>query len=116
MLFLFFFQQKTAYEMRSSDWSSDVCSSDLERKSATRRPKTDRIAQHVARIHVRRDAVEIQILVKQKIGGPERILHSPKRDGTPIYRVNADIGAIEPDILFAETAAKRLGQIGRAHV
>src|SRR3546814_7902376 len=25
----FFFQQKTAYEMRSSDWSSDVCSSDL---------------------------------------------------------------------------------------
>src|SRR3546814_3438784 len=26
----FFFKQKTAYEMRSSDWSSDVCSSDLE--------------------------------------------------------------------------------------
>src|SRR3546814_14576290 len=31
MLFLcfFFFKQKTAYEMRISDWSSDVCSSDL---------------------------------------------------------------------------------------
>src|SRR3546814_4561411 len=28
-LFIFFFQQKTAYEMRISDWSSDVCSSDL---------------------------------------------------------------------------------------
>src|SRR3546814_4422593 len=27
----FFFKQKTAYEMRISDWSSDVCSSDLER-------------------------------------------------------------------------------------
>src|SRR3546814_3654769 len=27
--FLFFFKQKTAYEMRISDWSSDVCSSDL---------------------------------------------------------------------------------------
>src|SRR3546814_16266838 len=26
----FFFKQKTAYEMRISDWSSDVCSSDLE--------------------------------------------------------------------------------------
>src|SRR3546814_8962929 len=26
---LFFFKQKTAYEMRISDWSSDVCSSDL---------------------------------------------------------------------------------------
>src|SRR3546814_9811428 len=28
----FFFKQKTAYEMRISDWSSDVCSSDLENK------------------------------------------------------------------------------------
>src|SRR3546814_10522100 len=30
MCFVFFFKQKTAYEMRISDWSSDVCSSDLE--------------------------------------------------------------------------------------
>src|SRR3546814_1058910 len=29
ILFVFFFKQKTAYEMRISDWSSDVCSSDL---------------------------------------------------------------------------------------
>src|SRR3546814_2948786 len=29
MLIVFFFKQKTAYEMRISDWSSDVCSSDL---------------------------------------------------------------------------------------
>src|SRR3546814_8118390 len=29
-----FFKQKTAYEMRISDWSSDVCSSDLEIESA----------------------------------------------------------------------------------
>src|SRR3546814_3864580 len=28
-MFFFFFKQKTAYEMRISDWSSDVCSSDL---------------------------------------------------------------------------------------
>src|SRR3546814_6126309 len=28
-VFIFFFKQKTAYEMRISDWSSDVCSSDL---------------------------------------------------------------------------------------
>src|SRR3546814_4200119 len=33
---LFFFKQKTAYEMRISDWSSDVCSSDLTcRETAT---------------------------------------------------------------------------------
>src|SRR3546814_17816226 len=29
MCFFFFFKQKTSYEMRISDWSSDVCSSDL---------------------------------------------------------------------------------------
>src|SRR3546814_5692200 len=29
MVLIFFFKQKTAYEMRISDWSSDVCSSDL---------------------------------------------------------------------------------------
>src|SRR3546814_7640869 len=29
MFLFFFFKQKTAYEMRISDWSSDVCSSDL---------------------------------------------------------------------------------------
>src|SRR3546814_7870142 len=34
----FFFKQKTAYEMRMSDWSSDVCSSDLEKKRAPQRP------------------------------------------------------------------------------
>src|SRR3546814_1797248 len=32
MCSLFFFKQKTAYEMRISDWSSDVCSSDLSRR------------------------------------------------------------------------------------
>src|SRR3546814_3909555 len=32
---LWFFKQKTAYEMRISDWSSDVCSSDLGRLGMT---------------------------------------------------------------------------------
>src|SRR3546814_8944963 len=33
---VFLFKQKTAYEMRISDWSSDVCSSDLERIPAAK--------------------------------------------------------------------------------
>src|SRR3546814_3098033 len=33
MYYFFFFKQKTAYEMRISDWSSDVCSSDLLREA-----------------------------------------------------------------------------------
>src|SRR3546814_8279174 len=39
----FFFKQKTAYEMRISDWSSDVCSSDL-RPQEGRHPR--RLAPH----------------------------------------------------------------------
>src|SRR3546814_18750954 len=39
-LFFFFFKQKTAYEMRISDWSSDVCSSDLPAYD-TIRPQAD---------------------------------------------------------------------------
>src|SRR3546814_9599584 len=34
MCLFFFFKQKTAYEVRISDWSSDVCSSDLETQFA----------------------------------------------------------------------------------
>src|SRR3546814_14607113 len=38
---LYFFKQMTAYEMRISDWSSDVCSSDLSRARARRRSERD---------------------------------------------------------------------------
>src|SRR3546814_8540534 len=37
VVFIFFFKQKSAYEMRISDWSSDVCSSDLCQPKAARR-------------------------------------------------------------------------------
>src|SRR3546814_9475979 len=39
--FFFFFKQKTAYEMRISDWSSDVCSSDLGATSPRSAPDPD---------------------------------------------------------------------------
>src|SRR3546814_3349129 len=41
--YFFFFKQKTAYEMRISDWSSDVCSSDLQGS----RPGPDRQDRHL---------------------------------------------------------------------
>src|SRR3546814_7044990 len=59
LLFFFFFKQKTAYEMRISDWSSDVCSSDLGDalpRVRGRRARAQRIAA-VAR-QKRRAAVE----------------------------------------------------------
>src|SRR3546814_1099595 len=39
LVFFFFFKQKTAYEMRISDWSSDVCSSDLQRDAVFQRQR-----------------------------------------------------------------------------
>src|SRR3546814_4697561 len=42
IVLFFFFKQKTAYEMRISDWSSDVCSSDLSRRDAVARPRLGR--------------------------------------------------------------------------
>src|SRR3546814_6857005 len=36
--YFFFFKQKTAYEVRISDWSSDVCSSDLVPTTAVQMP------------------------------------------------------------------------------
>src|SRR3546814_3495147 len=48
---IFFFKQKTAYEMRMSDWSSDVCSSDLresgtESCGAPAKRRHERISSH----------------------------------------------------------------------
>src|SRR3546814_10701125 len=41
----FFFKKKTAYEMRISDWSSDVCSSDLARAVRAKAAAPDRAGQ-----------------------------------------------------------------------
>src|SRR3546814_1576535 len=41
LMLFFFFKQKTAYEMRISDWSSDVCSSDLDLLGACRSRRHD---------------------------------------------------------------------------
>src|SRR3546814_10733773 len=49
--FFFFFKQKTAYEMRISDWSSDVCSSDLlVRGIGVRRLRKREFAGSIVRI------------------------------------------------------------------
>src|SRR3546814_9044586 len=42
--YVFFFKQKTAYDMRISDWISDVCSSDLRAVAAMRLPSGPDIA------------------------------------------------------------------------
>src|SRR3546814_9899822 len=50
MCFFFFFKQKTAYEMRISDWSSDVCSSDLSAHPPMHRQDSTRSSWQQARL------------------------------------------------------------------
>src|SRR3546814_2486746 len=65
--FCCFFKQKTAYEMRISDWSSDVCSSDLQRVVAAAQAAVEQRQrclgeQHVGIvIHARLEAAQGEI-------------------------------------------------------
>src|SRR3546814_3817875 len=61
----FFFKQKTAYEMRISDWSSDVCSSDLA---------TDRDGKMVTTQEALRIEEKILDLVKEGNGAANPVL------------------------------------------
>src|SRR3546814_12293041 len=47
VVFVFFFEQKTAYELRISDWSADVCSSDLVENPRRNRATGERGAQRL---------------------------------------------------------------------
>src|SRR3546814_4685461 len=64
----FFFNQKTAYEMRISDWSSDVCSSDLVIEGRHALDQLEGIGRHpagaVARPQVARDHLGVGGLVE----------------------------------------------------
>src|SRR3546814_11797156 len=56
----FFSNQKTAYEMRSRDWSSDVCSSDLDVRDLAADDGTQaEVAQRPGRVLARRAATEV---------------------------------------------------------
>src|SRR3546814_6674284 len=79
---IFFFKQKTAYEMRISDWSSDVCSSDLD--------AVDRIER---RAPAQRLARPRQFLPRRgKAGGQrrDRVGHRPRNRDLLVQRFLAD--------------------------
>src|SRR3546814_3475956 len=73
--YFFFFKQKTAYEMRISDWSSDVCSSDLvghlERRTADDLRRLDRLLDHA------RPAVIPCARVLRTTGAPDLVIVRP---------------------------------------
>src|SRR3546814_6191832 len=55
----FFFKQKTAYEMRISDWSSDVCSSDLPEDIRAYVPDCPLVHGDVLALPALRDAIDV---------------------------------------------------------
>src|SRR3546814_2510632 len=58
--FVFFFKQKTAYEMRISDWSSDVCSSDLDARGGRGAVFEQHVADSIAEVDVGHQLLERQ--------------------------------------------------------
>src|SRR3546814_9513715 len=104
LLLFFFFKQKTAYEMRISDWSSDVCSSDLEAHRVERRHRliTAR-GPRLAAIEQR----QLDILERARARQQVEALKHEAEILAPQQRA---LIAVEPfDMVPAE-------QIGRAHV
>src|SRR3546814_6766544 len=87
-LLFFFFKQKTAYEMRISDWSSDVCSSDLHSffsplASSSRR--TVRPGQSTALARSRwRSARRLNFAVSKYFGSGQ------KRSRVPVLRLRSE--------------------------
>src|SRR3546814_5506993 len=71
----FFVKQKTAYEMRISDWSSDVCSSDLQ---VIRDPC---------------DLGNVALGIPQSVAHPQKHVHSADRPGVNLADVVADFTA-----------------------
>src|SRR3546814_4212895 len=82
----FFFKQKTAYEMRISDWSSDVCSSDLVTRLARALEKPHRIgieflADLIDRAHRNERILEfVRGFLLDLAAAPVDAIHRPAAD------------------------------------
>src|SRR3546814_17637706 len=67
----FFFKQKTAYEMRISDWSSDVCSSDLlcrhRRRRGADRARIDRARRILCSLHPAKRGLQMEASARAEI-------------------------------------------------
>ena len=112
--FFFFFKQKTAYEIKECDWSSDVCSSDLARAgvgvdgpathvepAASRRRDAVEAAEGVAGRHIDRPAAQQHVAARTRI------------DAVGADGVAAGAGVVH---LAAEAVVVPVGGEGGAHV
>src|SRR3546814_7643432 len=123
LVFFFFFKQKTAYEMRISDWSSDVCSSDLVRRVNIGQnagepnllevlpPDEFTILPNTAGCYTSKDAVHTCQLARELLDGHSLVKLEVLGDAQTLY---PDVPAT---LAAAETLVKDgFQEIGRAHV
>src|SRR3546814_13514604 len=94
MFLFFFFKQKTAYEMRISDWSSDVCSSDLvdvEQLADGLVGCTDDVLVEQAHDQpARRRGLDVPIPIASHVGQP--LVRSEERRVGKSVSVRVDLG------------------------
>src|SRR3546814_5535335 len=119
MCVFFFFKQKTAYEMRISDWSSDVCSSDLKFDWPVLR---DNVLAEVDRLEglygQTLDNHKVTVLkTRATVVGPQKVRLA---DGTEVTaeRILIATGGwpYVPEFPGSEHAITSNEEIGRAHV
>src|SRR3546814_15894553 len=109
--FFVFFKQKTAYEMRISDWSSDVCSSDLvdARTELEARQRAVRVRQVAdAPLDVGVEAQEHPVAGAAVIGSGPREGHAPERSSETAARATLPATLVRARPPFD-------GDLGHAH-
>src|SRR3546814_10042652 len=85
----FFFKQKTAYEMRISDWSSDVCSSDLVRHDGMEIPPLGPAAGAVDAAELRAEVIGQDLRL---VEGAQRVMPSRRQRRIDLLVCVAEIG------------------------
>src|SRR3546814_14665060 len=104
MSLFFFFKQKTAYEMRISDWSSDVCSSDLNLGTPDA-PDARSVRRYLAQFLSDRRVVEIPQILWQPILRGIILTTRPKKSAHAYAQVWTDEGSPLAAITRAQSDA-----------
>src|SRR3546814_10069361 len=95
---IFFFKQKTAYEMRISDWSSDVCSSDLIR--IVHNGQTEMFRQEAGDSDMPRSSHSAMLDWFQELGLPVNASRSVVAGAEGLLEFYADIGGSRAALPF----------------
>src|SRR3546814_4437438 len=112
MFVVFFFKQKTAYEMRIRDWSSDVCSSDLSRRCKRSTKFRGFRAQHRRRLV--REARPSFPLPSRRPHADLLLASSLEFRFSPASATDEPLRARRPRLLLGGAGGG--DEIGRAHV